>query len=64
MLLIDAVRLDLPKPRLYSLFIVPEAPARLARLRALLRELAERGVGILVSHDQHALEASGIVARQ
>jgi hypothetical protein len=61
--LLDAVRLDLPKPRLYSLFIVPEAPARLAQLRALLRELEERGVGVLVSHDQHALESSGIVAR-
>jgi glyoxylase-like metal-dependent hydrolase (beta-lactamase superfamily II) len=57
----DAVRLDLPKPFLYRLLMVPESEARLARMRAFLRELASHpGVGLLVSHDERSLEASGV----
>ena len=60
---LDGVRLDLPKPRLYSLLVVPESTARLQRLRVWLRELAQTyGARILVSHDELALQASGIDA--
>jgi glyoxylase-like metal-dependent hydrolase (beta-lactamase superfamily II) len=60
---VDGVRLDLPKPRLYSLLVVPESPARLQRLRVWLRELAQtHGARIVVSHDELALRASGIDA--
>jgi glyoxylase-like metal-dependent hydrolase (beta-lactamase superfamily II) len=52
-----------PKPALYSLFIVPEAPARLERMRLWLSALdAESDVTVVVSHDQPALEASGMSA--
>jgi glyoxylase-like metal-dependent hydrolase (beta-lactamase superfamily II) len=57
---IDGVRLDLPKPRLYSLLVVPEAPARLARVRGFLAELARRGAKLLVSHDRRGIESTGI----
>ncbi len=56
---IDGVRRDVPKPRLYSLLLVPESTARLGRMRALLGELESRGATLLVSHDRLALEASG-----
>jgi glyoxylase-like metal-dependent hydrolase (beta-lactamase superfamily II) len=58
---LDGALRDIPKPRLYSLLVVPEAPARLAEVRALLREAAaRRGTALLVSHDRLALEASGM----
>jgi glyoxylase-like metal-dependent hydrolase (beta-lactamase superfamily II) len=58
---IDGALREVPKPGLYSLVVVPEAPARLAALRALLREAAARpGTGLLVSHDRLALERSGV----
>ncbi len=58
---IDGVRRNIPKPRLYSLLIVPESPARLDALRRLLAELErDHGVTLLVSHDQLSLEASGV----
>jgi glyoxylase-like metal-dependent hydrolase (beta-lactamase superfamily II) len=57
---IDGARHDVPKPALYSLLLVPESTARLARLRALLHELESRGATLLVSHDRLALEASGV----
>jgi glyoxylase-like metal-dependent hydrolase (beta-lactamase superfamily II) len=54
---------DRPKPRVYSLFVVPEAPERLARMRAWLRELAARpDFRVLVSHDLDAIRASGLPA--
>ncbi len=57
----DGIRFDVPKPWLYGLLVVPEAPRRLARLRRFLAELAERhDVGLLVSHDRAQLEASGL----
>jgi glyoxylase-like metal-dependent hydrolase (beta-lactamase superfamily II) len=61
---IDGVRLNLPKPYLYSLLVVPEAPARLERLRSYLADLeSQHGARLLVSHDQLEIERSGIAAR-
>jgi hypothetical protein len=57
---VDGVRRDVPKPRLYRLLVVPESDRRMARLRALLRELERLGFEILPSHDQLHLEAMGI----
>lgn len=58
---IDGVRGNIPKPRLYGLFVVPESPKRLDAVRRLLAELErDHGVTLLVSHDQLSLEASGI----
>ena len=60
---IDGIRSNLPKPRLYSLFVVPESTARLERLRLFIAALErERGLAPLVSHDQLHLEASGVLA--
>jgi glyoxylase-like metal-dependent hydrolase (beta-lactamase superfamily II) len=60
---IDGVRHDLPKPGFYSLLMVPEATDRLQAVRLYLRELsAQPDAHLLVSHDQRALEASGIPA--
>ncbi len=54
---------DLPKPALYSLLVVPEAPDRLARLRRWLVELdRRRDLTVVVSHDQTALERTAIAA--
>ncbi len=61
---IDGVRGNVPKPRLYSLLVVPESPARLDSVRRLLAELErDHGATLLVSHDQLSLEASGVRAR-
>lgn len=58
---IDGVRGNIPKPRLYSMGMVPESPTRLDTLRRLLAELErDHGVTLLVSHDQLSLEASGV----
>ncbi len=58
---LDGVRSNLPKPHLYSLFLVPESTARLERLRVWLRELAQtHGASLLVSHDELSIEASGV----
>ena len=52
-----------PKPLVYSLFIVPESPTRLERMRLWLSALdAEPDMRVIVSHDQAALEGSGIPA--
>ncbi|HKC51064.1 MAG TPA: MBL fold metallo-hydrolase [Myxococcota bacterium] len=60
---IDGVRQNIPKPRLYSLLIVPESTARLDVLRRFLAGLErDHGVGLLVSHDQLSIEASGLPA--
>jgi glyoxylase-like metal-dependent hydrolase (beta-lactamase superfamily II) len=60
---IDGVRQNIPKPRLYSLLIVPESTARLDDLRRFLASLErDHGVSLLVSHDQLSIEASGIPA--
>ena len=56
----DAARLELPKPRLYSLLVVPEDTQRLRSVRRLLAELMERpGVRLAVSHDAQGLDALG-----
>jgi glyoxylase-like metal-dependent hydrolase (beta-lactamase superfamily II) len=58
---IDGARRNIPKPRMYSLLIVPESPERLDKVRRLLAELErDHGVTLLVSHDQLSLEASGV----
>jgi glyoxylase-like metal-dependent hydrolase (beta-lactamase superfamily II) len=50
-----------PKPWVYSLLIVPEAPQRLEVLRRWLAALdAEPGFRVVVSHDRDALLASGL----
>jgi glyoxylase-like metal-dependent hydrolase (beta-lactamase superfamily II) len=50
-----------PKPWVYSLLIVPEAPERLEALRLWLAALdAEPGFRVVVSHDRDALAASGL----
>jgi glyoxylase-like metal-dependent hydrolase (beta-lactamase superfamily II) len=60
---IDGIRRNVPKPPLYSLLLVPESTARLDVLRRFLGGLeSEHGVGLLVSHDQLSLEASGLPA--
>lgn len=58
---IDGARRNIPKPRLYSLLMVPESTERLDKVRRLLAELErDHGVTLLVSHDQLSLEASGV----
>ncbi|MFI5315435.1 MAG: MBL fold metallo-hydrolase [Myxococcota bacterium] len=60
---IDGVRQNLPKPRLYSLLMVPESTGRLDAVRRFLAGLErDHGASLLVSHDQLAIEASGIPA--
>lgn len=60
---VDGIRLDLPKPWAYRTFVVPENEPRLARVRAFLREAADRaGFLILPSHDRLHLVASGLLA--
>lgn len=54
----DAIAHDVPKPRLYSLLVVPEDPARMAALRHWLAALqADPRVRIAVSHDARELAA-------
>ncbi|HTO54020.1 MAG TPA: MBL fold metallo-hydrolase [Myxococcota bacterium] len=58
---IDGIRQNIPKPSIYSMFVVPESTVRLDLLRRFLGSLErDHGVGIVVSHDELALEASGI----
>ena len=60
---IDGINYDIPKPFLYSLLIVPEDGQRLQELRRYLKDLHEgNGFTLLVSHDQKALEQSGVPA--
>jgi glyoxylase-like metal-dependent hydrolase (beta-lactamase superfamily II) len=57
----DSLLENRPKPQIYSLLIVPEAPAVLERLRRWLAALdAEPGFRVVVSHDLEALEASAL----
>lgn len=60
---IDGILYDVPKPWAYRTFMVPEAEERQRELRAFLKRLHdEGGFELLVSHDQNALEASGVPA--
>jgi glyoxylase-like metal-dependent hydrolase (beta-lactamase superfamily II) len=57
----EGIRLDLRKPPLYSLLVVPEDETRLGELRRMLAALErDHGYGLLVAHDQRALESSGV----
>ena len=54
---------NVPKPWFYRLLVVPEDEERLAELRRYLRSLEERsGATVVISHDQAALDASGVPA--
>lgn len=57
---IDGVRRDVPKPRAYQLLMVPENEARLARVRAFLREAEAAGITIAIAHDEQHLATTGI----
>jgi glyoxylase-like metal-dependent hydrolase (beta-lactamase superfamily II) len=57
---LDGVKLDVPKPTLYSLLVVPEDTDRQSELRRFLRDLVAAGYQPLVSHDQLELEKSGV----
>lgn len=60
---LDGIRFDVPKPFAYRTFLVPESEPRQTELRAFLKRLHdEAGFDLLVSHDQLALEASGVPA--
>lgn len=60
---IDGITYDVPKPLLYRLLIVPEFEQRQHELRRFLKRLQdEAGFELLVSHDQLAIEATGIPA--
>ena len=60
---IDGVNDNIPKPYLYSLLIVPEDAQRLDELRRYLKDLRDgNNFRLLVSHDQIALEHSGVPA--
>jgi glyoxylase-like metal-dependent hydrolase (beta-lactamase superfamily II) len=62
---IDGISFDVPKPVLYSLLVVPEDTERLGQLRGYLKQLRTgHNISPLVSHDQRALEASGVPAWQ
>ena len=57
----ESLRLNRPKPRFYSLFIVPENLARLDVLRRWLADLNDRpGVEVVPSHDLDRIVESGI----
>jgi len=62
---IDGVRFNVPKPTIYSLFVVPEHRDRLDLLRRMLAELAQHpGTDLLVSHDLLQLEAMGLAGTE
>ena len=55
------IELNIPKPRLYSLLMVPENEERLSQVRGLLKQLSRQpGVSLLVSHDLNQIESSGL----
>jgi glyoxylase-like metal-dependent hydrolase (beta-lactamase superfamily II) len=59
----QGIELGIPKPRLYSLLMVPENDPRLGDVRTFLKDLAKQpGVKLLVSHDRNQIEASGLPA--
>jgi glyoxylase-like metal-dependent hydrolase (beta-lactamase superfamily II) len=60
---IEGMRRDVPKPLFYRLVIVPEDDDRLGELRRYFGTLErERGIAIVVSHDQGHLHSLGIPA--
>ena len=62
---IDGIVHNLPKPMLYSVFVVPEHRDRLDLLRRMLAELAQHpGTDLLVSHDLLQLESMGLAGAE
>jgi len=60
---LDGITYDIPKPLLYRTLMVPESESRQAELRGFLKRLHDEvGFELLVSHDQRAIEASGVPA--
>ncbi len=55
----QGIALGIPKPRLYSLLVVPENDQRLGKVRTFLKHLSkEPGVKLLVSHDLDQIEST------
>lgn len=60
---VDAIAYDIPKPWIYRTFIIPESEGRQTELRRFIKGLQEQAGAVpLVSHDQLALERSGVPA--
>jgi glyoxylase-like metal-dependent hydrolase (beta-lactamase superfamily II) len=59
---IDGIRRDVPKPRAYQTFLVPEWEDRLRRVRAFLREAEQQGFVVAIAHDERHLATTGIPA--
>jgi glyoxylase-like metal-dependent hydrolase (beta-lactamase superfamily II) len=58
---IDGVLADVPKPLIYRTMLIPEDGDRQSELRHFLKQLHDQQqFTLLVSHDQRALEASGV----
>ncbi len=61
---VDGLKHNLPKPALYSRFVVPESTERLERLRIFLAEIdATASAQALVSHDRGQIESTGLMQR-
>tara|TARA_R110002073_G_scaffold115676_3_gene253506 strand:- start:8948 stop:9862 length:915 start_codon:yes stop_codon:yes gene_type:complete len=59
---LNALQQDLPKPWVYSTFVVPEHTERTAHLRRWLRGLGEQqGVTVLPAHDVPAMSTAGLL---
>lgn len=58
---LDGIEHDIPKPWVYRTLIVPESEPRQEELRRFLKQVQDEAAAtMLVSHDQLALERSGI----
>ncbi|MBS1106275.1 MAG: metallo-beta-lactamase superfamily protein [Deltaproteobacteria bacterium] len=57
---IDGVRRDVPKPRAYRFFVVPESEHRQTRMRGFLREAEQAGIVVALAHDERHLATTGI----
>ena len=59
----QGIELGLPKPRLYSLLVVPENDEQLSKVRRFLNSLSRQpGVELLVPHDRNQIESTGLPA--
>ena len=59
----QGIELGLPKPRLYSLLVVPEHDEQLTKVRRFLNSLSRQpGVELLVPHDRNQIESTGLPA--
>ena len=59
----QGIELGIPKPRLYSLLVVPENDERLGVVRTFLKDLSKQpGVKLLVSHDRNQIESTQLPA--